>query len=109
EVADNTVDVAADVADLGKLRRLDLEEGRARELRETPRNLRFADARRPDHQNVFRQDLVAEASCDLLSPPTIAQCDGDGALCIGLADDIAVEFGDDFAWRKTGHCIAGGR
>ena len=40
---------------------------------------------------------------ELLAPPAIAQGDGDGALGVVLADDVAVEFGDDFARREVHH------
>ena len=58
EIADHRLHVAADVADLGELRRLDLEEGRLRQPRQPPRDLGLADARRPDHQDVLRRDLL---------------------------------------------------
>ena len=60
EVADDLLDVAADIADLGELGGLDLDEGRAGELRQPPRDLGLADAGRPDHQDVFRQHLFAQ-------------------------------------------------
>src|SRR3546814_12128019 len=44
-------------------------------------------------------------SSDLLHPaPAVTQGDGDGALGIVLADDVAVEFVDDFA-GSHGHSI----
>ena len=46
EVADDGFDVATDVADLGELRGLDLEEGRVGELGEATGDLGFADAGR---------------------------------------------------------------
>ena len=54
------LDVAADVADLGELRRLDLEERRAGEPGQPPRDLGLADAGRADHDDVLRRDLVAQ-------------------------------------------------
>ncbi len=53
QVADDLLDVAADIADLGELGRLDLDEGRLRQLGQAPRNLGLADAGRPDHQDVL--------------------------------------------------------
>ncbi len=99
QVAHDRVDVAADVADLRELRRLDLDERRVRELREPARDLRLADARRPDHQDVLRRDLAAQRLFDLRAAPTVAQRDRDGALRVVLADDVLVELLDDFAWR----------
>jgi hypothetical protein len=37
----------------------------------------------------------AQLFVDLLAPPAVAQRDGHGALGVVLADDVAVEFGDD--------------
>ena len=61
EVADDLLDVAADIADLGELGGLDLDERRAGELRQPARDLGLADAGRPDHQDVLRQHLLAQA------------------------------------------------
>jgi hypothetical protein len=60
EVADDGVDVAADVADLGELGRLDLDEGRVGQPRQAARDLGLADAGGADHQDVLRRDLVAQ-------------------------------------------------
>ena len=53
QVADHRLDVAADVADLGELRRLDLEERRTCETGQTPGDLGLADTGGPDHQDVL--------------------------------------------------------
>ena len=103
EVADDLLDVAADIADFGELGGLDLDEGRVGQLRQPPRDLGLADAGRPDHQDVFRQHLFAQAAGELQPPPAVAQRDRYRALGVGLADDEAVEFGDDFTGRKVGH------
>ena len=60
QVAHHRLDVAADVADLGELRRLDLDERRLREPRQPARDLGLADAGRPDHQDVLRRDLLGQ-------------------------------------------------
>ena len=103
EVADDLLDVAADIADLGELGGLDLEERRIGELGQPPRDLGLADPGRPDHQNVLRQHLFAQIAGELQPPPAVAQRDRHRALGVGLADDEAVEFGDDFTGRKVGH------
>ena len=103
EIAHDLLDVAADIADLGELRRLDLDEGRAGELGQPPRDLGLADAGRPDHQDVLGQHFFAQTAIELLPPPAVAQRDGDRALGVGLADDEAVEFGNDFAGREVCH------
>ncbi len=103
QVADDLLDVAADIADLGEFRGLDLDERRAGELGQPPRDLGLADAGRPDHQDVLRQHLVAQVAGELQPPPAIAQRDRYRALGVGLADDEAVEFGNDFTGREVGH------
>ena len=40
---------------------------------------------------------------ELLAAPAVAQRDGDGALGVVLADDVAVEFGDDLAGGESVH------
>ena len=42
---------------------------------------------------------------ELQPPPAVAQRDRYRALGVGLADDEAVEFGDDFTGRKVGHWL----
>ena len=95
QVADDLIDIAADITDFGELRRFDLEEWRVGELGEPAGNLGLADAGRPDHQDVLGQHLFAHLAFELLTAPAIAQRNGDGALGVVLANDIAVELGDD--------------
>ena len=41
--------------------------------------------------------LLAQLGAELLAAPAVAQRHRDGALGVGLADDVAVELGDDLA------------
>ena len=59
QVADDLLDVAADIADLGELGGFDLEKRRAGQPRQPAGNLGLADAGRPDHQNILRQHFLA--------------------------------------------------
>ena len=93
QIPDHGLDVAPDVADLGVLRGLDLDEGRLGELRQPARDLGLPDPGGPDHDDVLRRDLVAELRRQILAPPAVAQRDGDGLLGRLLADDIAVQLG----------------
>jgi hypothetical protein len=97
QVAGDLVDVAADVSHLGELGRLDLEEGRLGEPGEPAGDLGLADAGRPDHQDVLRQHFLAQLRGELAPPPAVAERDCDRALGVVLADDEAVELGDDLA------------
>src|SRR5471032_524472 len=53
QVARDLLDVAADIAHLGELGRLDLEERRVGELGQAPRDLGLAAARGSDHQDIL--------------------------------------------------------
>ena len=107
QVPHHRLDVAADVADLCELRRLELEERRAGESRQPPCDLGLADAGRADHQDVLRQHLVLQVALELLPPPAVPERDGDRALGVVLADDVAIELGDDLAGREVGHRMGG--
>src|SRR5208283_1910058 len=99
QIANHRLDVAADVADLGVARGLDLDERCLRQPREPSRDFGLADAGRPDHQDILGRDFVAQLGRDILPPPSIAQRDCHCALRVMLPDDIAVELGDDLARR----------
>ena len=103
EVADDLLDVAADITYFGEFGGLDLDEGRAGKFCQPPRDLGLADAGRSDHQDIFRQHFLAQATGKLQAAPAVAQRDGDRALGIGLADDETVEFGDDFTGGEVCH------
>src|SRR5690606_13657916 len=64
-VADDLLDVAADIADLGELGRLDLDEGRIGKPGQTARYLGLADAGRPVHQDVLWRDFLTHLAFQL--------------------------------------------
>ena len=103
KIAHDLLDIAADIADLGELGRLHLDERRAGEPGEPPCDLGLSDPGRPDHQDVLWQHLLAQPVIKLQPPPAVAQRDGHRALGLGLADDETVEFGNDFAGREVCH------
>ena len=98
--------VAADIPDFRELGCFDLEKGRVREARQATGDLRLADAGGTGHQDILGVHLLAHIVRKLLAPPAVAKRDGNRALGIGLADDEAVEFGDDAAGREIGHGAA---
>ena len=60
EVAGDLLDIAPDIADFGELGRLDLQERRLGEPRQTARDLGLAAPGGADHQDVLRQHLLAQ-------------------------------------------------
>src|SRR5262249_54556800 len=103
QVAHDLLDVAPDIADLGELGGLDLDERRAGELGQAAGNLGLAHAGRADHQDVLGQDLLAQLLVELEPPPAVARRARPRALGVAVADDEAVEFRDDFAGGEVGH------
>ena len=97
QVADDAVHIAADVADLGKFRRFDLEERRLRQLGQPAGDFCLAAAGGADHQYVLGHDFFANALRQLLPAPAVAQRNGDRALGVALPHDEAVKFRDDLS------------
>ncbi len=95
QVADQPLDVAAHVADLGVLGGLGLHERRADEHGEPPGDLGLADAGRADQHDVLGRHLPAQVLGELPAPPSIPQRDRHGALGVGLPHDVAIQLGDD--------------
>ena len=103
EITHDGIDVAADVAHLGELRRFDLDERCVGELCQAARDLGFADSGRPDHQDVLRRDFLAQRLGDLLPAPAVAQSDRHGAFRPMLADDVFIQLVDDLLRRHPRH------
>ena len=95
QVANHRFHIAADVADLGELAGFHLQERRVGELREPARNLRLADAGRPDHEDVLRHHILGHLGIEFLAADAIAQRDSNGPLCVGLSDDVLIELAND--------------
>src|SRR5271166_3078837 len=104
QVTDHGLDIASNVADLGKLRGLDLHKGRVRQLRQPARDLGFADARRTYHDDVLRNHLFGQFGRQFLPAHAITQRDRDRALRLVLAHNIFVEFAHDLARRQLVEC-----
>ena len=103
EVANDGFDIAADVADLGELGGLDLDERSSGKTGEAASDLRLAHPGRPDHQDVLGSDLRTHLVFELHAPPPVAQCDRDRALGVGLTHDVLVQLVDDFSRRHVRH------
>jgi hypothetical protein len=103
QVAHDLLHVAADIAHLGELGGLHLQERRAGKLGQAAADFGLADPGGPDHQDVLGVHLIAQIVAQLPPPPAIAERHGHGTLGILLADDETVELGDDLAGGQLGH------
>jgi hypothetical protein len=120
EVAHHRLDVAPDVADLGELRGLDLQERRLREPREPPRDLGLADAGRPDHQDVLRRDLLGQLGGSFwrrirlrsaMATARFALCwpttylSSSATICRGVSDSTDGLRQDRWAWEMASSAL----
>ena len=103
QVAHQALDVPAVVADLGILRRLDLDEGRPDQPGKPPGDLGIAHAGRADQEDVLGSDLPAQLLGELSAAPAVPQGDRHGALGVGLPDDVAVQLGHDLPGGQVAH------
>jgi hypothetical protein len=103
QVANDRVDIAADIADLGELRGFDLDEWGIGQPRKATRDLGLADTGRADQQDVLRRDLGTQRVGHLLAPPAVAQRDRNRTLRTVLADDVLVQFVNDFSGGHHGN------
>ena len=78
-----------------------LTKGESVSGRQTPGDLGLADAGGADQDDVFGRDFVPEVFGHLLPAPAVAQGDGHRAFGLVLADDVLVQFLDDFRWFQV--------
>ncbi len=102
QVAHDGVHVAAHITDLGELGGLDLDEGRVGQAGQAAGDLGLAHAGGADHQDVLGDDFVAQGLGHLLAAPAVAQRHGHRPLGLVLADDVLVQFRDDFLGSHGG-------
>src|SRR6266571_5259925 len=100
QLAYHRLDVAADVAHFGELRRFNFEKRGPRDPRQPARDLGFADARRADHDDVVRHDLVPNLFGRLGAAPPVPDRDRNGLLRRFLTNDVAVQLRHDLPWRQ---------
>ena len=103
QIADNLIHIAADIAHFGKLCRLNLQERCFGQLGQPAADLGLAYTRGANHQDVLGIHLVPQIICQPRPPPAIAQGHSHSALGILLADNVAVQFRDDFTRGQVGH------
>jgi len=100
QVPDHRFHIAPNISHLGKFRGLHLQKRRIGQLRQAARNLRFAHARGPDHDDVLGHDVVGHVGGQLLPALTIAQRDRHCALGSALAHHVLVKLSHNLARRK---------
>jgi len=97
EIPNDLLDVAADIADLGELGGLDLDEGaRPRVSPAAARSRSWPTPVGPIIRMFFGSTSSRRPPLSCSRRQRFAQRDGHRALGVGLADDEPVEFGDDF-------------
>ena len=100
QIADDAFDIAAHIAYLGELGGFHLDERRVHQSGQAAGDFGFADAGGTHHQDILRDDFIAEGLVHPAAAVAVAQGDGDGLLGLVLADDIAVEFMDNLSWGQ---------
>ena len=106
QVADDGIHILADIAHFGELGGFDLDEWRIGQTRQAPCDLSLAHASGANHENVLGCDLGAQRLIDLLAAPAIAQRNGHRTLGPLLADDVAIEFTDNFLGGHGRHDLS---
>jgi hypothetical protein len=105
EVADDLFHVAADIADFCELGGFDLEERRLGEAGEAPGDLPSCRRRSGRSSGCSSAVISLRRFSGAAAAPAVAQGNGDGALGTVLADNVAIEFRDDFAGGEFCHVI----
>ena len=103
QIADDLFHVPAHISNFGKFSGFNLDERRAGQAGQTAGDFRLTDTGGADHQNILRHHFFAHGAFQLHAPPAVAQGDGDRALGIVLADDKAVQFGNNLPGAEFGH------
>ena len=97
QIANNLFDITPNISNLGKLGGLNLDKRGFGQFRQATADLSFSHSRWPNHQDIFRIDLIAQIIAQLLAAPPVAECHCDSAFGVFLSNDKTVQFGDDFA------------
>src|SRR4029450_12820547 len=105
QVANDLLYIASDIANFSKFRGLDFEKRGAGQPRKPAGNFSLANPGWANHQDIFWKDLLAQLLVELQPPPAVAQCNRDRAFCIALADDKAIQFGNDSAGKEVSHAF----
>ena len=103
QIADDGVHFFTHIAHFGELSGFNFDERRVSQFGQTTGDFGFTHTGRADHQNIFWRHFVAKLFVELHATPAVTQCDSHGALGIVLADNVFVQFADNFAWGHFRH------
>ena len=100
QVADHRFHIAPHIADFGELAGFDFQERRIRELRQAARNLGFAHAGGPDHDDVLRHDSSAISGVSFCRRMRLRSAIATARLASGWPTTYLSSSRDDFARRQ---------
>ena len=103
QIADDRVYFFTNIAHFGEFGRFNFNKRRVGQFRQTTGNLGFTDAGWADHQNVFRRDFMTQLFVKLHTAPAVTQGNSNRTLGGVLADNVFVQFADNFAWGHFRH------
>ena len=103
QIANNRIHFLTDVAHFGEFGRFNFDERRIRQLSQTTGDFSFTDTGRADHQDIFRGHFMAQLFVELHATPAVTQSNRHRTLGVVLADDVLIQFADDFAWGHFRH------
>ena len=105
QVADDGFHIAAHIAHFGELGGFDLDEGSVGQLGQAAGNFGLAHAGGADHEDVLGGHFGTHFCRQLHAPPAIAQGQGNGFFRRLLADNVLVQFMNNFARGQVWHRI----
>ena len=98
QIADDRIHIFANITHLGKFGGFNLDEWGICQPGQPTRDFSFTNTSRPNHQDIFGGNFLTQARLHLLAAPAIAQSYRHRPFGLRLADDVFVQFQDDFLW-----------
>jgi len=108
QVANDGFHVFANVTDFGKFGGFHLDEGGIGQARQSPGDFGFAHAGGADHEDVLGCDFAPQFFGQLHPAPAVAKRNGHGALGVGLANNVTIQFVNNFTRGHVGHGLSCG-
>ena len=105
QIPHHGLDIASHIAHFGKLGGFHFIKRRIRQQGDAARNFCFPDTGGADQDDILRGDFIPQVFPDVLAPPSVAQCNGNGAFSRVLADDVFIELPDHIGRFELIHDI----